>query len=68
MIAVLASTQLTPVAKQWASNRRNTQGQPDVVPLCAGRAALAPLHPGALLEPPVVVLDGPGELGELQPG
>src|SRR6202011_6172108 len=32
-----------------------------------GRAARAPLDPGALLDPPVVALDGPTELGERAP-
>src|SRR4051794_13925633 len=48
-------------------SQERTQSQPDVVALRAGRAALAPLDPGALLDPPVVVLDRPTILGELQP-
>src|SRR5262245_10627511 len=47
--------------------QEGAQGQPDVVALRPGAACLAPLHLGALLDPPVIALDRPAILRVLLP-
>ncbi len=68
MMAVLASTQLIPGGSNGLEPPERAQCQPDVGCVAHEPSGTGTLDPGALLDPPVVVLNGPTELGETATG